>query len=130
MIILHCWKILRIDIKLSSLNHWAQPSLLNYFNKKRWLLFKAKNKFPDDTSLRPGWIVPLPGGAFLYERPFLSLHVLEKFKSPAFFLTCGKTIILTKTKSRRVLVLNFCYCFSKDFWQANYFNTVLKKLEI
>ena len=40
LIILHCWKILRIDIK------W-------------WLLFKAKKKFPAGTSLRPGWIVPL-----------------------------------------------------------------------
>ena len=45
-------------IKFESL---GSSCILNsdFFNKKLWLLFKAKKKFPDDASLRPGWIVPL-----------------------------------------------------------------------
>ena len=58
LIILRCWKMLRRDIKLSSLSHWAYY-ILTFFHKKWLLLFKAKIKFPDSTSLRPGWIVPL-----------------------------------------------------------------------
>ena len=61
LMILHCWKIIRIVIKLSSLNYWAQLALLHsdFFNKKWLLLFNAKIKFPDGISLRPGWIGPL-----------------------------------------------------------------------
>ena len=64
LIILHCWKIPKIDsVKLSSLNHCAQLAFIDsdFLTKKWWLLFKAQNKFPDGTSLTPGWIVPLPG---------------------------------------------------------------------
>ena len=31
--------------------------ILTFLNKKWWLLFKAKNKFPDGRRPRPGWLV-------------------------------------------------------------------------
>ena len=49
------------NVKSSKLNHSAKDALLNsdFFNKKWWLLFKAKKKFPNGRRLRPGWLVPL-----------------------------------------------------------------------
>ena len=46
-------------IKFESLWWSCHIEFWLFFNKKWWLLFKAKKKFPDGTSLRPGWIVPL-----------------------------------------------------------------------
>ena len=49
-------KIIKVESLYSSC---LSKFWLFFLTKKWWLLFKAKKKFPDGTSLRPGWIVPL-----------------------------------------------------------------------
>ena len=51
-----CLRYVRLTIALRAL---GSQYLRACSNKKCWLIFKAKMKFLDGTSLRPGWIVPL-----------------------------------------------------------------------
>ena len=52
--------------------------ILTFLNKKWWLLFKIKKKFPDGTSLRQGWIFRVPSGR-------IELHRLINMKFSIFF---------------------------------------------
>ena len=64
-------------IKIESLCWSCFIELWLLFNKNWWLLFKAKKKFPDGTSLRLGWIVPLiPGDKSCPDEVGSGYHVI------------------------------------------------------
>ena len=92
LIILLCWKILRIYSKVIKFESFVQVAWLHFdfLNRIWWLLIKTKKKFPEDKSLRPGWIVPLYVIAYVLWL-FMVILSIDSQKSFQYFL-CVHTV--------------------------------------
>ena len=74
-------KIIKIELLSSSCFIKFRP----IFNKKWWLLCKAKMKFQDSTTLRPGWIVPLHENKLLEPQERVSVESFREIHNRTYF---------------------------------------------